>query len=491
MLIAIGRQLTVAIAVATLVGISVIVWPLNDANPDRQLAAAGAKLCFANDETLLVGANLEGEDVGDELVRVAAGIPSLLFLSLADTRVTQRGIESLQSLPKLWALNLSRTRWTFEALNAIGSLPALKDLRLDGCEWVNDDQLPRIASIKNLESLSLAETSVTAAGIEHLRSLPRLKHLGLERCSKINDDSMESLVRLCEGRRISLNISGTEVSREGVARLRRALPDNTIYLRPDTMVGFRDVALRGNFDTNQRGEIWGFRRRMDIDGQSILLERGDLTAVGRVTDLIELNLEQTNVDDSMLFELPQLGGLETLRLSSTLVTDAGLKIMADFPNLKTLALMDADIDGIGLTNLSHVPQLSTLRVQSRRGDEILSYLETLGEMQTLTISAPLTNDGVEQLVRFPKLKFLALIKTRIRGPGIARLAAISTLTELRFDGGLIDDSDIDALVSLKSLRYLLISQARLTHLGVHRLQTIRPDVSLNWSGNMAMSHAGR
>ena len=491
MLIAIGRQLTVAISAATLVGISVILWPLDDVRPERQLAAAGAKLCFANDETLLVGASLEGEDVGDELVRVAAGAPSLMRLSLADTRVTKQGIESLQSLPKLWSLNLSRTRWTFEALNAIASLPALKELRLDECEWVNDAQLVQIASIKNLESLSLAATTVTAAGIEHLRNMPHLRHLGLERCSEINDDSIEALVRLCERRRISLNLSGTEMTRQGVARLRQALPDNPIALRPDTMVGFREIAARGQFVTNQRGDIWGFRRRTEIDGQAIPLEHGDLSVVGRVSDLAELNLDQSNVDDSMLFELPQLPRLESLRLSSTRVTDEGLKILAGFPSLKSLSLMENDIDGFGLANLSHVPQLRTLKMQTRRGDEILSHFAGLDELQTLTINAPLTNEGMEQLARFPKLEYLALIGTQVRAPGIARLAASPSLTELRFDGGLVDDADIDAIAGVKSLKWLFFSRSRVTRTGQRRLATLRPDVSVNWFADLAMSPARR
>ncbi|HEY4260387.1 MAG TPA: hypothetical protein VGM98_09510, partial [Schlesneria sp.] len=177
MLVAIARQLVITVVVLGVVGISAILWPLEDLRPERQLAAAGAKLCFAHDETMLVGALLEGEHVGDDLVIVASKVPSLQRLSLIDSRVSDHGIRSLRSLQKLTSLNVSRATLSGESLAAMAEFPVLRELRLDGGEWLRDDHLVELARLNNLEILSLADTNVTTIGLEHLRHLPKLRYL--------------------------------------------------------------------------------------------------------------------------------------------------------------------------------------------------------------------------------------------------------------------------------------------------------------------------
>lgn len=487
MLVAIGRRLYFGIVVIALVGVSVIVWPVEGVEPDHQLAAAGAKLCFANDETLLVGVALEGEQIGDDLLRVAARVPSLQRLSLVGTRVTARGIQSLWSATRLTSLNLGRTRLTEDALDVVAGFTKLRELRLDGCEWLRDEHLAKLAPLGNLESLSLAETSITSGGFEHLRRLPRLKFLVLDGCPQVTDASIDALIQLCEPRQISLSLSGTEMTAASLVRLRKRLPDSTIYLRPETMVGLRAIGNRGQFITNHAGEIWGFRRQADIDGMVQPLHPGDLAVVGTVSELVDLNLDYSNVDDAMLMELPELSRLETLRLSSTRVTDHGLQSLSRFPNMMSLWLMENEIDGPGLAQLRHVPKLASLKVQTRRGDEVLPHLECLRELRMLSICAPLTNDGMVRLSKLPKLSYLSLMGTDVRACGIAHLAGCAKLSELRFDGGLIDDSDIESIAGLKSLRWLVLCQTRVTRAGRDRLTKLRPDAAIHWSESAMIS----
>jgi Leucine-rich repeat (LRR) protein len=446
-----------------------------------------AKLVLADDETKLVGVILEGGAVGDDQVEVAAKVPSLLRLSLAGSRVSKRGIRSLRALPQLVSLNLSHTRWTSGAIEDLAGLPALSELRLDDCEWLRDGHLIELASLPNLQSLSLSGTAVSGIGIDHLRRLPSLKHVNLDRCPSIDDSSIEILIGLGRERNVSMDLSGTEVTRAGLSQLRQALPAGRIHMRPESMVGLRDIADRGQFSTNPRGGIHGFRRRTELDGTPVPLQIGDLSVVGTVSELVDLNLERTNVNDEMLLELKGLPHLETLRLCSTFVSDEGLRVLAEFPNLKSLWLLDTDIDGAGLVHLRHVPRLMNLKIQSRRGDEVLSHLECLDGLQMLTICAPLTNDGMDRLAGHLRLSFLALIETRVRSPGIAKLNAISTLRELRFDGGLVDDSDLDAIASLKSLKHLAFTRTRVTSAGRDRLSALRPDLTVFWSGRASLS----
>jgi len=490
MLMSLGRHVTITVATIFLVAVSAVLWPLGDGPPEQALKAAGAKLCFANDETLLVGAFLEGDRFNDDHVVIAAKVPSLQRLSLAESKVTRSGIHALRALERLSSLDLSRTQCTPDILDVVASLTSLKELRLDECDWLTDQDLGRLKSLRRLESLSLAQTKVTAAATEHLQQIPRLRVLGLDRCPEINDSSIESLIRLCEHRSVNLSLSGTEITSQGLLQLRKALPSHAIHLRPDTMVGLREIGGRGHFTTNELGEVWGFRRRADIDGMVYPLLAGDLKLLSNIPGIVDINLEDTNVDDTMLLELGQLPRLETLRLSSTRITDAGLKVLAGMPNLKTLTLMDNNIDGAGLSNLQYVPQLTNLRIQTQSGDDVLSHLRGLTDLQMLSICAPITDAGTEQLSDLPKLRYLALIATKVRAAGIEKLGVSSTLAELRFDGGMIDDSDIESLAGLKSLKWMVFYQTKVTNAGRDRLLALRPDIAIHRSGDLAMGMIG-
>ncbi len=490
MLMSFGRHLTLTIATVFLVAVSAVLWPLGDGPPERSLKAAGAKLCFANDETLLVGAFLEGDRFGDDHVIIAARVPSLQRLSVAESKVTRSGIHALRALSKLSSLDLSRTQCTPDILDVVATLTTLKELRLDECDWLQDSDLGRLTPLKRLESLSLSQTKLTAALTDHLQNLPRLRVLNLDRCSAIDDSSVEALIRLCEHRPVNLSLSGTEITAEGLSQLRKALPSHAIHLRPDTMVGLREIGGRGHFTTNELGEVWGFRRRADIDGMVYPLLPGDLKLLSNVAGIVDINLDDTNVDDTMLLELGQLSRLETLRLSATRITDEGLKVLAGLPNLKTLTLMDNDIDGSGLSNLRHTPQLTNLRIQTHSGDTVLPHLQDLNDLQMLSICAPITDVGIEQLTTLPKLRYLALIGTKVRAAGIAKLDASRSLTELRFDGGSIDDSDIDSVAGLKSLKWMVFYQTRVTNAGRDRLISLRPDAAIHRSGDLAMGMTG-
>lgn len=484
MLIESGRHLMIAFATIAVVAISAIFWPIGDGPPELDLRTAGAKLCFANDETLLIGALLEGDRFGDKHVQIASRVTSLQRLSLAESQVTFQGLRFLHALPNLASLDLSRTQIPASSLDVVAALPSLRELRLEECDWVRDDDLTRLIPMKNLESLNLAQTSVTTAIVEHLQQLPRLKSLNLDYCSSIDDKAVADLIRLCQVRRINLSLSGTEITRQGLAELRRAIPGNRVHFRPDTMVGLRELGGRGLFTTDELGEVLGFRRRTDMDGMVWPLLPGDLAILSKVTNVVDLNLDDTNVNDSMLSELKHQPRMLSLRLSSTRVSDEGLKVLEGLPNLTTLSVMDDNLSGEGLVNLRHVPHLVNLRVQTHQGDEILEHLECLTDLESLTIHAPLTDKGMERLSRLSKLRYLSLMGTDVRAKGLGRLANCPDLSELRLERGAVDDTDIEAIAGLKTLKWIAFNQSRVTRAGRDRLKILRPDAAVHRSGEL-------
>lgn len=481
MLLSLGRKLLFAVALAIVFSASLAVWPVDHASPEQRLARAGARLCYALDETLLIGALLEGDDFGDADADTALRIPSLQRLSLAGSRVSLAPLWNLKSVPRLWNLNLSRTQLSSDALRIVAQAPQLTELRLEGCDWLRDDDLRALEPLAGLQMLSLSGTPVSPACLPILEALPRLRFLHLDRCPKFDDASIDALISLCSSRSFSLNLSGTEITGDGLSRLRSALPHCLIQFRPETMVGLRDLAERGTFLTNERGEVRGFRPRVDSDGLIIPLEPGDLTIVGRIPTLVELNLERTLIGDTLLEELGDLPKLESLRLSETPITDQGLRILRRFPNLKTLWLQDTDLDGEGLVHLRHTPHLRHLRVSARDPARVVAALASLPELEQALIQSPLSDVDLRDMAACRHLKSLTLIETHIRGPGLEHLAALESLSELRLDGGLLDDSSVDRLSRLTSLRWIALFQTGVTSHGRGRIVARRPDLKLHWT----------
>ncbi len=487
MLIAVGRFMVLAVAAMVVASISTIVWPLD--TPEQKLITARAKLCYALNETLLVGAKLEGDDFGDEQVIIAASIPSMQRLSLAGSLVTVRGIRALQSLSKLSSIDLSDTNLADDAFSELCTLPGVRELELNRCRWLKDEDLSRLSGLKSLEFLSLNETSITAAGIEQLQGVSGLRLVRLENCRKIDDSAIDAIVRLCAGGLINLDISGTEVTHGGFIRLNALVPYGRIQLHPDTLVGFREISQRGQCFLGLDGNVTGFRCKRDLDGLTIPLNPGDLTTIGSNSEIRDLFLEQSGITDAMLNELPPLTRLETLRLTGTRITDDGLKILSSFPNLKTLWLMETEIQGPGLSNLSHTRHLTHLRIQAPQGDKILQYLVPLEELRSLAISAPLTDHGMEILATLPKLESLSLVDMGIPRSAIARLSASSSLTSLRFDGGSIGDADIDSIAGLNRVTEVTLSQTRVSQSGRDQLAKLRPDMVLIWPRESMMTRS--
>ena len=85
-----------------------------------------------------------------------------------------------------------------ELLPHLKRLRDLKSLDLDGSQRVSSTGVELLAQLSSLEVLNLCNTSADDAAIDSLVKLRRLKHL---------------------------DIVGTEISDQGVARLHRALPD--------------------------------------------------------------------------------------------------------------------------------------------------------------------------------------------------------------------------------------------------------------------------
>jgi len=156
-----------------------------------------------------------------ELGNLLASLDDLRFLSLAETRVGDAGLQHLQSLTRLQELHLDHSDITDEGLKLLGALPMLEILDLKGTR-ISDAGLAHVGRLARLKGLYLTRTAITDAGLEHLRSLTGLETLILWDTG-ITDAGLEHLKPLQRLREVIL--WNTRVTRQGAESLQAALPE--------------------------------------------------------------------------------------------------------------------------------------------------------------------------------------------------------------------------------------------------------------------------
>jgi hypothetical protein len=124
-----------------------------------------------------------------------------------------------------------------------------------------------------------------------------------------------------------------------------------------------------------------------------------LIELGKLTQLIKLNLFGTEVTDAGMNHIGKLTELRTLQLGKTRITDAGLKELRGLTALKTLGLWKTGITDQGLKEIGEFKELKTL------------YLG----------KTAITNEGLKQLTGLKKLRILYVEDTRVTYDGVMTL----------------------------------------------------------------------
>jgi hypothetical protein len=155
------------------------------------------------------------------------------------TPVRDEDLAILKKFPTLTYLNLQRTEVTDEGLVHLKSLRKLEHLVLN--PRTTDDGLIHVAPLKNLKTLCLAQTQVTGLGVAHLVGLLHLEEIDLTN-SLASDAGLE---KICShAGLLTLNLGNTRVTDEGAKQLSRlgSLRRLTLHRTTFTDAGLRQIA---------------------------------------------------------------------------------------------------------------------------------------------------------------------------------------------------------------------------------------------------------
>ena len=163
-------------------------------------------------------------------------------------------------------LDLSKTSLTDEAVIAITKLTSLQQLQLLNCDWLKDEHLASLATMKRLKWLELSSPSITSAGLAALSQLPDLQELHLGNCPAIGDEVVESLVGLTTLK--SLTLGPMELTSRGYQELRQRLTGIALGGPPvSSLKDLREISKRGTFrldpDRTSFSDMTPLRGKMD------------------------------------------------------------------------------------------------------------------------------------------------------------------------------------------------------------------------------------
>ncbi|MDR2644058.1 MAG: hypothetical protein LBC74_14855 [Planctomycetaceae bacterium] len=168
-------------------------------------------------------------------------------------------------------------------------------------------------------------------------------------------------------------------------------------------------------------------------------------------ELVELTLGGTVITDAGLDYLVQLKKLRKVRLSNTVITDAAGEKLA-----KISTLQDIDVS------------------QTAFGDAGLAALKTLTKLKNLNLYlTEVTDAGVGVLKDFASVKTITRLNLdlcRISNTGVRNILDVVNLEWLHLGGTEITDEVIEDVVKFKKLKEIIVTKTAVTKSGAENLR---------------------
>lgn len=302
---------------------------------------------------------------------LAASAQSALDLSASWT--TGADLDRLAAMPALERLSLAQTRVTDAGLERLKDCKSLRELDLYFAEFFTDDGLAALRGLSKLERLNLRGTKVTSRSFEHLSHLTALRSLDIS-YTQIDDSGIELLAELPHLE--SLSIGGT---RTGVVAL------SSLKLLP----ALRHLNVSG-------------MQRVDSGHWGLTLSGPVLAELGTLENLVSLNLSGAVLND---IGADKPGLKEEQRQSLE-----GLEKLLGLRNLESLDLSRTPVSAAGLQSLRGLGRLRELRLALAKNidDAAIPILIGWKSLRVVMLEGSrVTPDGIARLrAARPGLKFL-------------------------------------------------------------------------------------
>ena len=373
-------------------------------------------------------------------VQSIAAMPNVRYLDISGTSVTNEGAITLGQLRSLQHVSLAHTRVSDRGVESLAECSALEHVDLNG-SFCGDGALRTFAGKSNLRRFRVGRATTDAG-------LPALHDYPVFTVWRERDEAM-SLMSYSDGPN-ELMLRG-DITDRGMAALRGLnglfglnLDDRALAITGDGLLPLLDLPRLGRLAFDAHDDAMPIVARMpalkffgcqDTDAsdaawatlgasQSIEaiwgrrchgLSDNGFRALSRMPRLAKLSVSCLNVNDSAVALLPDFPSLRELMPMD--IPDAGYRHIGQCTSLDSLVLMycrdTTDVATDHLLGLSALTYYFASYTQiTDRTPALLSQIPSL-ERVTLDSCARVTDDGVAQLAALPKLREL-----RVSGRGI-------------------------------------------------------------------------
>lgn len=304
---------------------------------------------------------------------------------------------------------------------------SLKDLRGKGQRSQVADVLEHVANLSELEVIDLSNTGVPCQAIAPLRTL---RHL------------------------ISINLGGNRITDECVQHLAAMPLLTTLGLRGADIT--EDVLM----------QIAALRGLRCLDISFTKCGNGALMELRRAESLVELNMDDTLVDDETIKALSGLRKIRSIGLGGvhgTKISSAGLSQLQQWPELESLRISNVDLS-----------------------ERICADLRVLQNLRSVALNRcqPIGSHATALLANLQSLRTLDLSGTAVTAGALLSLSSNATLVNLTLDGSEIGNDGMRVVGTMKSLRLLNLADSKADDEGVSLLSGLRNIESLNLNTTM-------
>ena len=183
-----------------------------------------------------------------------------------------------------------------------------------------------------------------------------------------------------------------------------------------------------------------------------------------------LNVREVN--NETLAAVGRMSALEHLELEDGQYTDAGLAQLAGLTKLTRISLNGAPLTGAGLVHLKDCQKLSILILANtkRLDTDRLAVINQFKKLDALNLSK--TNVIGAEFAQFDELQLTALILhgTAVNDEGLAGVAQLKGLTDLDLSGTQVTDAGLEQLAPLKKLEELELADTEINGVGLAHLR---------------------
>jgi len=167
----------------------------------------------------------------------------------------------------------------------------------------------------------------------------------------------------------------------------------------------------------------GAIQSLNLSGSQITDE--GLQSLPRLPGLHEISLHNTKIGDAGLARVGALKHLRQLNLLHTKVTDAGIEALAFMPALEELAISDAPITDRALLSLRTPPKLHTLMLMNAELSDVgVDFIVQKQSLRTIWISGRgITDFAIPLFAQLEDLEQLTLLHTSVSDAGFRQLQA--------------------------------------------------------------------